>query len=117
MTEAQAIAKASQKAQETEEDYIVVFDPCHSYYKAPHYYAIRKWEKHAWKDDEVLVFNTGASPEFLDVSHEDGDTIIRCDAITAARLAGRGIFGRLPETRKALEEAIKDSWYAADCPR
>ena len=117
MTKAQAIAKATEKAETTGTDYIVVFDPCHSATKQPHYYAIRKFEKHAWKEDEVLVFNTGASPEFLAVSHEDDSTVIRCDAITAARLAGRRIFGRLPETQQALQEAIKDSWYAADCPR
>lgn len=117
MTEAQAIAKATEKAERTGSDYIVVFDPCYTPTQSPRNYVIGKWEKFAWKDDEVVVFDTSHPEAFLEVSHEDTGTVIRCDSITAARLAGRTIFGRIPETQKALEEAIKDSWYAADCPR
>lgn len=117
MTEAQAIAKATETAEQTGNDYIVVYDPCYTPTQSPRNYVIAKWEKGLWKDDEVLVFDTSHPDTLLEVSHEDEATVIRCDAITAARLAGRRIFGRLPETQKALEEAIKDSWYAADCPR
>ena len=117
MTEAQAIAKATEKAEQTGNDYMVIFDPCYTPTQSPRHYVIRKWEKALWKDDEVLVFDTSAPRELLEVSCEDGAVVIRCDTITAARLAGRRIFGRLLETQVALEEAIKDAWYAADCPR
>ena len=56
--------------------------------------------------------------ETLDVQVVDnGVVVIRADSYTAARLAGRNIFGAISETQKELEERIADAWYAADCPR
>lgn len=112
MTEAQAIAKATEKCEKYGRDYLVIDRPSHR-----GLYVIAKDEKYLWTEDEVLVFDTSHPDPSLEVSYEDGATVIRTDAITAARLAGRRIFGRIPETQKALEDAIRDAWYAADCPR
>ena len=112
MTEAQAIAKATEKAAKYSRDYQVIDRPSHR-----GLYVIAKDEKYLWTKDEVLVFDTSAPSPRLEVSYEEGTTVIRADAITAARLAGRRIFGKIPETQKALEDAIRDAWYAADCPR
>lgn len=113
MTEAQAIAKATEKKDRNGKDYLVINRPSHT-----GLYVIAKWEKHAWTDDETVVFDTSRpAAEMLDVMVDgDGSVHIHCDIHTAARLAGRTIFGKIPETQKALEDAIRDAWYEADCP-
>lgn len=111
MTEQQAIEQAQDKHQRHGKDYLVIDRPSHM-----GIYVIAKNEKHVWTEDEVLVFDTSHPEPRLQVEYEDGTTVIRADAITAARLAGRRIFGKIGETQVALEDAIRDAWYAADCP-
>ena len=48
---------------------------------------------------------------------EDGSKLIEVDAYTAARLAGRDIFGSVEEVQAKLVNLIADSWYDAGCPR
>jgi hypothetical protein len=47
----------------------------------------------------------------------DGRSVILAGAYDAARLAGREIFGRVPEAQKDLEKRITDAWYTAGCPK
>lgn len=47
---------------------------------------------------------------------EDGSAVIRADAYTAARLAGRDRFGSVKEVQAKLLNLIADAWYAAGCP-
>lgn len=112
MTEQQAIEQAQTKHRRYGKDFLVIDRPSHL-----GVYVIAKNEKHLWTEDEVLVFDTSHPELRLEVEYEAGITVIRADAITAARLAGRRIFGKIGETQAALEEAIRDAWYAADCPR
>lgn len=113
MTESQAIAKAQEKAQRHGKEYLVINRPSHT-----GLYVIAKWEKHAWTDDETVVFDTSRpEAEMLDVMVDsDGSVHIHCDIHTAARLGGRTIFGKIPETQEALVEAVRDAWYDAGCP-
>lgn len=46
-----------------------------------------------------------------------GEVRIVADPVTACRLTGRSIYGKVPEAQSALEEAIAVAWYLADCPR
>ncbi len=55
-------------------------------------------------------------PKRLEVTTHGPTTTIKCDAITAAPLGGREVFGEIAETQAALLEAIADAWYDAGCP-
>lgn len=46
----------------------------------------------------------------------NGDVTIHADPVTAARLAGRSIYGAVPTTQEQLEAAIAEAWYEAGCP-
>lgn len=111
MTEQQAIQKAYEKKERWGRDYLAINRPDHGIY------VIAKNEKRLWTEDEVLLADTSHPEPQLSVSYDNGCTVIRADAITAARLAGRTIFGRIEETQQALKHEIRDAWYAADCPR
>ena len=55
--------------------------------------------------------------QLLEVTfNSDGNTVITCDSFTAARLAGRDIFGQIEDAQKTLRTAICDNWYASGCP-
>jgi hypothetical protein len=47
---------------------------------------------------------------------ENGDVHILCDAVTACRLTGRSIYGKVPQPQTDLEQAIAIAWYQAGCP-
>lgn len=116
MTEQQAIQRAVDKGDRDGRRYLVCHRTGDNAYGISGYFVIAKDEKRLYADDETLVFDTGHPAPHLTVDHEDGVIVIRADSITAARLAGRHIFGRVPETQAALQDAIRDSWYAAGCP-
>src|SRR5574338_1381292 len=47
---------------------------------------------------------------------ENGDVQVIMDPVTAARLTGRSLYGRVPEAQEELEQAIAIAWYRAGCP-
>lgn len=52
----------------------------------------------------------------LDVTTDGPTVTIKCDPKTAARLAGREVFGPIAPVQAKLKDRIADAWYAAKCP-
>jgi len=53
----------------------------------------------------------------LEVSYaENGDIHVIMDIVTARRLTGRSLYGKCPEARESLEQALALAWYRAGCP-
>lgn len=58
------------------------------------------------------------SPQELTVRCQpNGRLVITADPYTAATLAGRDGFRNTAALRAQLEDAIRDAWYVADCPK
>lgn len=51
------------------------------------------------------------------VCNPDGSITAHMDSYTAARLGGRDQFGSVVRQKLEWQDALRDAWYAADCPR
>ena len=47
---------------------------------------------------------------------ENGDVQVIMDPVTAHRLTGRSLYGKVPQAQEELEQTIAFAWYRAGCP-